>query len=86
MAECVHNCGREAGKSGECKNCRQGFYYWRKKSPKEVIVRRAKLDVLSSRLDTHFNTRGRTNEEMVVQPAPQTTRSNVVLLRTRRRA
>lgn len=85
--ECIHGCGRNAtAETDECKPCRGGFYYWNKKSPTDRMKRRDKLDVLSSRLDTHFNTRGRPNEEPLVQPKPKTSGNKVIVLRERRRA
>lgn len=86
--DCIHGCGVRISPNSEleeCPKCRQGFYYWRKKSAKDRLERRNKLDVLSSRLDTHFDTRGKQNTEPHVQPPPQETRSKVVITRERRK-
>lgn len=79
---CIHNCGRLAEtKDDECKVCRGGFYYWKKQPATKRLKRRNQLDVLSSRLDTHFDTRGKRNDEPLVQPQPQATRGKVIVLR-----
>jgi hypothetical protein len=84
---CIHGCGRDAAtKDGECKVCRGGFYYWKNQPATKRLKRRNQLDVLSSRLDTHFDTRGKKNEQPLVQPAPQTKGAKVIVLRERRRA
>lgn len=84
---CIHACGRDAKKKdGECKTCKSGYYYWKRKSARERLERRNKLDVLSSRLDTHFDTKGKKNEELLVQPAPKTTGAKIIVLRERRKA
>lgn len=83
---CIHSCGRQTtSESGECPICRSGLYYWKKKRASDRLRRRNQLDVLSSRLDTHFDMRGRRNEEPLVQPQPQATRSKVTMLRERRK-
>jgi hypothetical protein len=92
MAEkCIHNCGRlaatKSGKpttSGECTVCRSGFYYWKGQNATKRLKRRNQLDVLSSRLDTHFDTRGKRNEEPLVQPVPKDYGDKVIVLRRRR--
>jgi hypothetical protein len=91
--KCIHNCGRLAvtkgGKpteSGECPICRSGFHYWKNKTATKRLKRRNQLDVLSSRLDTHFDTRGRRNEEPLVQPEPREATGNVIVFRKRRKA
>lgn len=91
--ECIHNCGRSAvtksgrpTRSGECPICRGGYYYWKKQPVTKRLKRRNQLDVLSSRMDTHFNVRGRPNSEPLVQPEPQDTRGKVIVLRERRKA
>lgn len=94
MAEkCIHNCGRlavtKAGRptlSGECTICRSGFHYWKNKPATKRLKRRNQLDVLSSRLDTHFDTRGKRNEELLVQPAPQSRGAKIIVFRERRKA
>jgi hypothetical protein len=89
MKPCIHVCGRDVSdqsQSGECSVCRSGLYYWRKKSIGDRIKRRRQLDVLSSRLDTHFDTRGKVNETPLVQPAPKKTSAKIIVLRERRRA
>ncbi len=93
MAEkCIHNCGRLAvtksgrpTKSGECLICRSGFYYWKNKPATKRLKRRNQLDVLSSRLDTHFDTRGRRNEVPCVQPEPREATGTVIVFRKRRK-
>lgn len=88
MAEnCIHNCGRLAEtKAGECRVCRGGFYYWKKQPATKRLKRRNQLDVLSSRLDTHFDTRGKRNEEPLLQPKPQTKGAKIIVFRERKRA
>lgn len=94
MAEnCIHNCGRLAvtksgrpTQSGECTICRSGFHYWKNKPATKRLKRRNQLDVLSSRLDTHFDTRGKPNAEPLVQPPQQSTRGKVIMFRERRKA
>jgi hypothetical protein len=84
---CIHHCGRNAEtKDGECKVCRSGFYYWKKATATKRLKRRNQLDVLSSRLDTHFDTRGKRNEEPLVQPEPQSRGAKIIVLRERRKA
>lgn len=90
---CIHNCGRlavtKAGRptdSGECTICRCGFHYWKKQPATKRLKRRNQLDVLSSRMDTHFDTRGKRNQEPLVQPEPQTKGAKIIVLRERRRA
>lgn len=90
---CIHNCGRLAvtksgrpTESGECTICRSGFHYWKNKPATKRLKRRNQLDVLSSRLDTHFDTRGKRNEEPLVQPQPQSRGAKVIVLRERRKA
>jgi len=84
---CIHACGRNAEtKDGECKVCRSGFYYWKKASAAKRLKRRNQLDVLSSRLDTHFDTRGRRNDSPHIQPEPKETGGKVIVLRERRKA
>lgn len=84
---CIHACGRNAKKEGgECVICRSGFYYWKKQTATKRLKRRNQLDVLSSRLDTHFDTRGKRNEVPLVQPEPQTRGAKVIVLRERRKA
>lgn len=88
MVDCIHACGEqvsEHSETGECKNCRSGFRYWNKKTPTDRLKRRNKLDVLSSRLDTHFDTRGKQNKEALVQPKPEQTKTKVILTRERRK-
>lgn len=87
MVDCIHSCGEQVSENsehGECKNCRSGFRYWNKKGAKDRLRRRNKLDVLSSRLDTHFDMRGRENEKMLVQPKPEQTKTKVIVTRERR--
>lgn len=91
--KCIHNCGRLAvtatgrsTESGECPICRSGFHYWKNKPASKRLKRRNQLDVLSSRLDTHFDTRGKPNNEPLVQPLPQSRGAKVVVLRERRKA
>lgn len=94
MAEnCIHNCGRlavtKSGRpttSGECTICRSGYHYWKGKPATKRLKRRNQLDVLSSRLDTHFDTRGKPNNEPLVQPQPQSRGAKVIVLRERRKA
>lgn len=82
--ECIHGCGRAAtGRLDECKKCRQGFYYWKNKTPSHRLRRRNQLDILSSRLDTHFNVKGRPNKEPLVQPEPKERNGKVIVLRER---
>lgn len=86
--DCIHACGEQVSENsehGECKNCRSGFRYWGKKSPTDRLKRRNKLDVLSSRLDTHFDMSGRKNKEMLVQPKPEQTKTKVMVTRERYR-
>lgn len=84
---CIHGCGRNAQtKDGECKVCRSGLYYWKRKTASERLKRRNQLDVLSSRLDTHFDTRGKRNANPIVQPEPQTKGATLLVFRKRRRA
>ena len=84
---CIHACGRNAEtKDGECKVCRSGFYYWKNKPASKRLRRRNQLDVLSSRLDTHFDTRGKRNEEPLVQPEPQSRGAKIIVFRERRKA
>lgn len=90
--KCIHNCGRlavtksgRATESGECPICRSGFYYWKSKPATKRLKRRNQLDVLSSRLDTHFDTRGKRNEEPLVQPLPQSKGAKIIVLRERRK-
>lgn len=88
MVDCIHICGRqvsENSESGECPICRSGLYYWRKKQAADRLRRRNQLDVLSSRLDTHFDMRGRKNKEPLVQPRPEETRTKVTMTRERRK-
>lgn len=90
MVDCIHACGGQASENsehGECKNCRHGYYYWnsKKKTPTDRLRRRNKLDVLSSRLDTHFDMSGRKNKELLVQPKPEQTKTKVVVTRERYR-
>lgn len=93
MAEnCIHNCGRlavtKSGRpttSGECTICRSGFHYWKNKPATKRLKRRNQLDVLSSRLDTHFDTRGKRNEKPLVQPPPLSRGAKVIVLRERRK-
>jgi hypothetical protein len=91
--QCIHNCGRDAvtstgrpTKSGECPTCRSGFYYWKSKTVVKRLKRRNQLDVLSSRLDTHFNTKGKPNTTPLVQPDPKSYGGKVIVLRERRKA
>jgi hypothetical protein len=91
--KCIHNCGRLAvtktgrdTESGECPICRSGFHYWKNKPASKRLKRRNQLDVLSSRLDTHFDTRGKRNEEPLVQPEPQSRGAKIIVLRERRKA
>lgn len=84
---CIHGCGRNAEtKDGECKVCRNGLYYWKRKTASERLKRRNQLDVLSSRLDTHFDMRGKRNADLVVQPEPQSRGRTVLIFRKRRKA
>lgn len=88
MKPCIHSCGRDVSdrsESGECSICRSGLYYWRKKTPGERLKRRKQLDVLSSRIDTHFSMSGGQNKTPLVQPKPKLLPSKVVYLRERRR-
>jgi hypothetical protein len=87
MNPCIHACGRDtSSESGECSVCKSGLYYWRKKTVGDRIKRRKQLDVLSSRMDTHFDTRGKINDAPLVQPAPKKTTAKVIMFRERRRA
>lgn len=93
VENCIHNCGRLAvtkggrpTESGECSICRCGFHYWKSKPATKRLKRRNQLDVLSSRLDTHFDTRGKRNAEPQVQPLPTESRGKVIVLRERRKA
>ena len=86
MVDCIHTCGRkvsEESESGECSVCRSGLYYWRKKQAADRLRRRNQLDVLSSRLDTHFDLRGRKNKEPLVQPKPEQTKTKEIVTRER---
>jgi hypothetical protein len=84
MALCIHNCGNTIKKSSrlnECHNCRSALYYWRKKRPAEIVARRIKLDVYASRLEEHFDVRGKNMDQHQKSKA---TVGNVVAFRRRR--
>jgi hypothetical protein len=88
MATCIHGCGNALSPRShldECPACRSRFYYWRKKTPAEIITRRAKLDIYSSTLDTHFNTKGKQNQKLVPQPTAKVVSAKVIELRRFRR-
>lgn len=86
IEKCIHGCGRKAEtKDGECKVCKSGFYYWKRQTATKRLKRRNQLDVLSSRMDTHFDTRGRRNDEPLVQPEPSESRNLVTITRERRK-
>ncbi len=47
----IKGCENEASsKSLLCKTCRHGLYYWHKKSPSQVLERKRKLIMYTSRL------------------------------------
>lgn len=52
-------CDNEAGKTGYCKNCRSSWYYWKKKRPAQVLVRRGKLTLYKNRLGEFFDDEGK---------------------------
>lgn len=92
MTKCVHGCGRDLlpnSKLPDCQPCRGTVHYYKKKRPGQVIKRRRQLSVLTSRMDTHFDSAGHLNKKPVPQrtkPLPSPIGGNVVELRTRRRA
>lgn len=49
---------REDSKSGLCHVCRASVYYWVKKRPAQVLVRRRKLTKYQSRLTEFFDDKG----------------------------
>lgn len=54
MKKCtIEHCGREVvyKQSGLCAPCYSGLWYWKKKGVTEIVKRKAKLQVLRSRLD-----------------------------------
>lgn len=84
--QCIHKCGRNASAmTDECTPCRSGFGYWKRKTARERLDRRNQLDVLSSRLDTHFDVRGKKNEEPLVQPEPVMVRGKLIVTRERKK-
>lgn len=54
QAKClVEHCDRpvECPKSGLCKRCYSGLYYWSRKSVTEIVKRKQKLRVFMDRMD-----------------------------------
>lgn len=52
--EGCHNELTERSKLDVCSSCRSSFYYWKKRSPAEILGRRAQLRKFKSRLDRDF--------------------------------
>lgn len=46
----VDDCDREARTSGLCNPCYQGLYYWRGRTPGDMVKRQRQLKVLENRM------------------------------------
>ena len=47
----IPSCDRDAEVGDLCKTCYQGMYYWKDRTPTEVVKRAKQLQVLSDRMD-----------------------------------
>lgn len=61
-AGCPNTLGPNA-RSEFCPNCRSSWGYWNKKRPAQVVLRRGKLRLFSSRMDEHMAKRGIEDKE-----------------------
>jgi hypothetical protein len=58
----IDGCDQEvenSSRSGTCHQCRSSLYYWQRKRPAQVLVRRGKLKKYTNRLAEFFNDEGK---------------------------
>jgi hypothetical protein len=64
---CDHEVKNES-RTGICQQCRSSLYYWSKKRPAQVLIRRGKLHKYTNRLKEFFDEKGHQQKAKPAKP------------------